>query len=165
VARIEQGLSRIIDTDKAERRFRYYCSQLVPAFPAVVFEPGTQAQAVRSSSPIVYLAAVTVARIHGAETQRRLNELLFQVIQHCYLRRNTYSLGLVQAVVIAALWYAPVSSSEREVMDLQQLSHVAISMATCIGPGRSNEPDKITGSRPTLMARRTWLACYHICVK
>ena len=147
-------------------------------FPVVVFPPDTTAVDVRRTNPVLFLAILDVASsgFCALETQRKLRKLIVQVYVHCMLRSEQYTLGLLQALIVSAMWYRTIEPVEPgEQMDIYQISHTAANMALIMRLGErlnadmlSREDNKSPGSAEladSLPARRVWLGCHYICSK
>jgi hypothetical protein len=138
---------------------------------------------VRSNKLVLFLAilAASSGGVCDIDTQKRLRRLLTRVLAHCLLNESEYSLHLVQAFIVSALWHIPSEPIQGEdAMNIEQLSHAAANIATHIGLGnQGNSKNKDNPPRPfgkdshrlktfgvgDLEAMRTWLGCYYICAK
>ncbi|PKY01217.1 C6 zinc finger domain protein [Aspergillus campestris IBT 28561] len=165
-----------LDDRTTETIFSRYLTNMASKFPVVVFPPSTTAADVRSDNPILFLAILDVASsgFCALETQRNLRKLIVQLYVHCMLRSEQYTLGLLQALIVSAMWYRtiePVMPGEQ--MDIYQISHTAANMALIMRLGErlninisSREKEKRPGSvfrEESLPARRVWLGCHYIC--
>ena len=180
---VEHGISQIISVRTANTIFGRYCAELSANFPAAIIGPAESAPEVRSSKPVLFLAILAAASggVCDVDTQKRLRCLLTIVLAHCFPKKSEYSLELVQASIVSALWHTPPDPSYgQEPMDMLQLSHAAANIAIHIGlSGESStaveddpfrrykqESQRSKTSQPAdLEARRTWLGCYYICAK
>ena len=176
---VENGITQIVSVRTANTIFDRYCVELSANFPAVVLDPA--APEVRSSKTVLFLAILAAASggVCDVETQKRLKCLLIIVLTHCFPRKSEYSLELVQASIVSALWHTPSDLSYgQEPMDLLQLIHAATNVAIEIGLGKESstkswdlptrrygqESQRSKSSQPAdLVAKRTWLGCYFIC--
>ena len=149
--------------------------------PAVAFPPQTTAHQIRKQKPVLFLAILVAASvgIMPLEPQDELTDLLMATLADCVVRYGGKSTELIQAILVAVIWYKPPKRYDQ--MNFYQLSHVAVVMAIDCGMGKRMNLPK--GSRPptsseqttrmpkylsnssTVEARRTWLGCYFTCSK
>ena len=180
---VENGISQIVSVRTANTIFGRYCAELSANFPAAIVDPADSAPELRSSKPVLFLAILAAASggVCNIDTQKRLRYLLTIVLAHCFPKKSEYSLELVQASIVSALWHTPPDPSYgQEPMDMLQLSHAAANIAIHIGLGKESstavkdhpfrrygqESQRSKISHPAdLEARRTWLGCYYICAK
>lgn len=177
---IKKHLPEIIDDALATRIFDRYMSDIAIHMPVVVFPPQTRAAEIRASKPIVFLAILNAASVGMAplDMQDRLDRLLLRSFADCVIRQGEKSTDIVQALLIATLWYR--APKKYEFMNFWQLSHIAAVMAIDIGMGKRATGSKTIemhakrelsrGSKhvvfsDTIEARRTWLGCYFLCTK
>lgn len=182
---IETGIAWIISTRTADAIFDRYCVELAETFPAVVINPQTSGPQVRTSQRVLFLAILAAGcdSICDVDTQKRLRHLLMKVLAHCILNNAEYTVELVQAFIVSALWHKPSEPilQGEDFMDMPQLSHTAANIAIHIGLDKQtlnrnnlNTPARRRGQdsrclKPSqitdIEARRTWLGCYYICAK
>lgn len=178
---VENGITQIVSVRTGDTIYNRYCVELLANFPAVVVDPA--APEVRSSKPVLFLAILAAASggVCDFETQKRLKCLLTIVLTHCFPKKSEYSLELVQASIVSALWHTPSDVCYgQEPMDLLQLIHAAANVAVEIGLGKESstktwdlptrrhgqESQRSKSYQPAdLGAKRTWLGCYFICAK
>ncbi|KAI9743548.1 MAG: hypothetical protein M1818_002862 [Claussenomyces sp. TS43310] len=178
---IRNGISQIISARTANAIVDRYCIELSANFPAVAFDPATSATEVCSTKLVLFLAILAAGSggVCDIDTQKRLRRLLTRVLTHCLHNQTEYTLELVQAFILSALWHAPSEPIQgEESMDIEQLSHSAAHIGTHIGLGkRSMTANRDFPARryeqhlqnvksfqiDDLEARRTWLGCYYIC--
>ncbi|KAI1428057.1 hypothetical protein F5Y12DRAFT_71188 [Xylaria sp. FL1777] len=166
----------IIALDEVPVLFQRYTDRMGVHLPAVVFTPGTTASEVRTTSPILFLAIMSVASSETPNTQRQLVKELMQIFADRIIMRGHKSLELVQALIISVVWYFPPEHFEE--LKFYQMVHLAAVMALDIGLGRrKNSPksslipytwqDHPFRKQPlpdpsTIESRRTWLAVYFL---
>lgn len=177
---ISRQIPEIIDEALATRVFDRYVADMATHLPVVVFPPQTNAEEVRSSRPIVFLAILVAASMGMAplDLQHSLNRLLMRSLADCVIRKGEKSVDVIQALLICTLWYRP--PRRYEFMNFWQLSHIAAVMAIDIGMGKTATASRTLqmqakrevsrGSKhvvfaDTVEARRTWLGCYFLCSK
>ncbi|GFF63561.1 hypothetical protein IFM47457_00409 [Aspergillus lentulus] len=150
-----------LDDRTAETIFGRYLSTMAPTFPVVVFPQGATAANVRSDNPLLFLAILDVASsgFCALETQRKLRKLIVQAYVHCMLRTDQYTIGLLQALIVSAIWYRTIEPIEPgEQMDIYQISHTAANMALIMRLGESlNAKSGVSFGAESLEARRVWL--------
>jgi hypothetical protein len=181
---IDANLNKIISAQDAERLFNRYVNVICPQFPAVPLPPGTTAQELRKTKPILFLAILS-GTSYGAgippETQQELEREFRDVIATCIWKTGEKSLQLIQALQVGALWYRPPSNFEQHMF--YQMVHMSTIMAIDIGIGRrksawkkvSESPERREKAREFLQrvgipnlegaeARRAWLVNYYLCI-
>ncbi|KAI9836313.1 MAG: hypothetical protein M1837_003420 [Sclerophora amabilis] len=168
---------RLLTSDAAARMFDRYVHDLAPHLPAVVFPSETTAAEVRKTKPILFLAILSVGSgTTNPELQRVLTKEIFKVLAERIMCNGEKSLEIVQAILVATIWYLPPDHHEE--LKFYQLIHIAAVMAVDIGMGRKYK--KINAKLPlatffrdqhpwrrapvsdpeSLDSRRAWLACY-----
>lgn len=177
-------LEDIIDQDTASILFEHFTASMLPGFPFMAFPHNTSARHVWKDTPITFLAILDAAAdgFCEPETARKLRRLLVQVYSTCVLGTSPFSLPLLQALIISAVWHRTIDSAQPgEQMDVYQISHAAANMAIIMGLGKSLKAQTWGGPMPTkdrkfrgpasayqapsLDARRIWLGCHYICSK
>ncbi|KAI3333125.1 hypothetical protein F4824DRAFT_473301 [Ustulina deusta] len=177
----EQSQSDVVDRgiiamDEVPVLFQRYTDRMGVHLPAIVFPPGTTAAEVRTKSPVLFLAIMSVASSETPNTQRQLVKELMQIFADEIIMRGHKSLELVQALIISVVWYFPPEHFEE--LKFYQMVHLAAVMALDIGLGRrKNSPksslipytwqDHPFRKQPlpdpsTIESRRTWLAIYFL---
>ncbi|GAW14714.1 hypothetical protein ANO14919_041170 [Xylariales sp. No.14919] len=166
----------IISIDEMSTLFRRYTDRMAIHLPAVVFQPGTTASEIRTTTPILFLSIMSVASSETPNTQRHLVKELMQIFAEKIIIYGQKSLELVQALIISVVWYFPPEHFEE--LKFYQMVHLAAVMALDIGLGRrKNSPksslipytwqDHPFRKHPlpdpsTIVSRRTWLAVYFL---
>lgn len=177
-------LEDIIDQDTASILFEHFTASMLPGFPFMAFPHNTSARHVWKNTPITFLAILDAAAdgFCEPETARKLRRLLVQVYSTCVLGTSSFSLPLLQALIISAVWHRTIESAQPgEQMDVYQISHAAANMAIIMGLGKSMKAQTWSGpmstkdrqfrgpaspyQAPSLDARRIWLGCHYICSK
>ena len=178
---VENGITQIISTRTANAIFERYSLELSVNMPAVALGPAASATEVRSAKPVLFLAILAAASggVCDIDTQKRLRCLIVIVLYHCFRKESEYSLELVQASIVSALWHTPSELIHgQEPMDMEQLSQAAANIAVHIGLGKQTstkawdirnvqdlQRPKSSYTSEDLDVRRTWLGCYFICAK
>ncbi|KAI1311471.1 hypothetical protein F5Y03DRAFT_343209 [Xylaria venustula] len=170
---VDRGL---INIKQMSELFQRFTDRMAVHLPAVVFPPGTTATEIRTKSPILFLAIMSVASSETPNTQRLLVKELMQIFADEIILRGHKSLELVQALITSVVWYFPPEHFEE--LKFYQMVHLAAVMALDIGLGRrKNSPksslipytwqDHPFRKRPlpdpsSIEARRTWLSVYFL---
>ena len=181
---IEAMIGEIINDDIASAVFEEFTSNMLPEFPFVAFLQNASARDAWKNTPITFLAILDVAAdgFCELEASRKLRKILVQIYATCLLGTSTFSLPLLQALIISAVWHRAIEPAQPgEQMDVYQISHAAANMAIIMGLGKSLKAQAWSGPMPTqargprgpaskcqassLDARRIWLGCHYICSK
>jgi RalA-binding protein 1 len=166
----------IITMEKAAELFARYNDRMLHHLPAVVFPPTMTAAELRRTKPTLFLAIMASAAGEIHNVQRVLQKELMQILATKVIMTGEKHLELVQAVLVAAIWYWPPDHFEE--LKFYQLIHIAAVMALDIGLGkRTNTNQRVlpvfmwrdqpfARSQPpdscSLESRRTWLAAYFL---
>jgi hypothetical protein len=157
VAHIGQSVRDIIDEETTSMIFVHFVDNMLQHLPFMTFSPPTTAEIILETAPILLLAILDAAGdgYYDTEVSRELRKLLTKVYSTCLLDTNSYSVSLLQALIITVTWHKDLENSQvGEQMDVFKLSHAAANMATVLGMGNRSA---------SLEARRLWLVCYYIC--
>ena len=167
----------LVPFDKAVKTFDVYVNEMVPHLPAVVFPPGTQMTDVRRSKPILFhsILAFCIGTVQP-EIQDTLIDEFYKTIADRVIVRGDKSLELVQAILVASVWYLPPERFEQ--LKFYQLIHMAVTLAMDVGMGRRTMLSKKPFSLKDLMGkksytidldsaetRRAWVGCYYLSVQ
>lgn len=171
----------VLTLGQANELWVRYTDMMAPHLPAVVFAPGTTAAEIRTAKPVLFLAIMAASSSELPSVQRVLTRELMQIFADKVIVVGEKSLELVQALLVATMWYWPPEHFEE--LKFYQLVHIAAVMAIDIGLGRKSsvhggrmglrkhlpqEWRQMTAKKhalpdPTsLEARRAWLACYFL---
>ncbi|KAF2224744.1 hypothetical protein BDZ85DRAFT_83669 [Elsinoe ampelina] len=170
----------ILDTPTRTRIFDRFVNDCLPTLPALAFPPDTKAQDILESKPILFLVIMAAAGWGHIpqESQNRLSREIMDIFADCVLRHAIKSLELVQAMLVAVLWYRPPEKPEQ--VNFYMIVHMAACMALDIGLGKRFSqakarrgfggpacdlpPGRLTAmvDSDSIEARRTWLACYYL---
>lgn len=187
---IDRGL---LSMQEASRLYARYSHELVQYFPTVVLPEGCDADDIRRTKPILFLAVIAAASgSSDADLNVTLNKEILQIYAHQIVIKGEKSLELIQSMLITIAWYCPPDNFEE--LRFYQYIHMAATMALDLGIGRkTREPlsysdlsavsslespglealqeerchDKFRSSPPIdsglLDSRRTLLSCYLNC--
>jgi Fungal Zn(2)-Cys(6) binuclear cluster domain len=162
----------IIDTPTAYRIFERYNTEM-QFLPVVVFRPGTRAEDIRRSSPVLFLAILSAAcNTIRPELQPTLVSELMRIFADRIICRGEKTLELVQSLQVATVFYLPPDRYEE--LNFNQLIHIAVIMGIDIGMGKRGSPGQIApwreyiGKTPqpdpnAAETRRAWLGLYFMC--
>lgn len=166
----------VISMDLAADLFSRYSERMAPHLPAVVFPPSQTAVELRRSKPMLFLAVMAAAgsEIHSLQTV--LQRELMTIFAEKVFLSGEKSLELVQALLVAVIWYWPPEHFEE--LKFYQLVHVAAVMAIDVGLGRKGatrrpmgnsyswQPHSFRRQGPfdstSIECRRAWLGCYFL---
>jgi hypothetical protein len=168
----------IITMEQATQFFRRYTDIMAPHLPGVVFPAGTTAAEVRKQKPVLFLSLMAASSSEVPSVQKILVKELMQVIADKVIIIGEKSIELIQAMLVAVMWYWPPEYFEE--LKFYQLVHIAAVMAIDIGLGRKKsfggalrrhipqrwrEQYYRTNSLPdptTIESRRTWMTCFFL---
>ena len=86
--------------------FDHFTQNFLPHFPVLVISQSSTAAKVQKEQPILFLAILNAASgIYPVDMQSRINQELFSTIARLVLIEGIKSLEVVQALLVAALWY------------------------------------------------------------
>lgn len=167
---------QVMSMETAREMFRRYVTDMAPLLPAVVFNPGTTAEEIRKTKPILFLAILSVASgIVQPDLQLQLITEVSRIYADRIVCRGEKTLELVQSMIVTSTWYQPPDRYEE--LNFNQLIHIAAVMGIDMGMGkRTNKAGKglwkeyMDKKKPmidpdALDTRRTWLGCYFLCAK
>ncbi|KAI9755793.1 MAG: hypothetical protein M4579_004156 [Chaenotheca gracillima] len=169
-----------LTADEAARYFRKYVDEMAPHMPIVIFRPGTTASEIRRAKPILFLSILSIAcGVDNPDLQHTLTKEIMKVLAEKVMVTGEKSLELIQALLVATIWYVPPQHYED--LKFYQMLHIAATIAIDLGMGRQSKP--MRGSIPmahffkdhhpwrkglqfdagSLEARRTWLGIFFLC--
>ncbi|KAF4552780.1 Fungal Zn(2)-Cys(6) binuclear cluster domain-containing protein 8 [Elsinoe fawcettii] len=171
----------VLDAPTRTRIFERFVNDCLPTLPALAFPADTKAQDVLESKPILFLVIMAAAGWGHLpqDAQSRLAREIMDIFADCVLRHAIKSLELVQAMLVAVMWYRPPERPEQ--VNFYMIVHMAACMALDIGLGKRFSqakarrgfggpacdlpPGRLTAmvDSDSIEARRTWLACYYLC--
>ena len=166
----------ILDAPTAASIFSHYTEDMAPKMPIVIFPDDTAAETVRKSTPILFLAILSVA---SGQDHPGLQRILTKEITRMLADRTVCmaekSLELIQVLQILTIWHWPGDDKDTK---NYQLIHMAAVMAIDLGMANPFVPSKkgsfaqsyqrVKGPSvkyDTLECRRAWLGCYLLCAK
>ena len=163
---VDRGL---VSAALAHELFTQYIQNMVPHMPIVTFLVNTSWESVRKTTPILFLAIMSVASGQDyPSVQVVLKEEIVSTLGKRIIVNGEKSMELVQALQVVTIWYWPESNGNSK---YYQLIHMATIMAMDLGIDRKPRTLKeqmfhLPGAIPSLddtesaERRRAWLGCY-----
>ena len=163
---------QIIDAQTAYHIFDRYKTEM-QCVPIVVFPPGTKAEDIRRSKPILFLAVLSVASSTiRPDLQATFTSEIMRVIADRVICRGEKTLELVQSLQLITIFYQPPDRYDE--LNFNQLIHIAVVMAIDLGMGKRSRAGRIAQWRPPIgkishlevdaaETRRAWLGLYFMC--
>ncbi|EEP76831.1 predicted protein [Uncinocarpus reesii 1704] len=167
----------IIDVETATKAFERYVNNMAPSAPFIVFPPGTPMSDVRRTKPVLFLSILSVSiGPFRPQLQVPFQNETHRIFADRVLVRGEKSLELIQALLVATIWYLPPDHFEE--LKFYQFVHTAAVMGVDIGMNRKTKANSKTlvmwkevfGNKApmvdpkSLEARRAWLGCYTMAV-
>lgn len=143
----------------ADRIFDKFMTDLNPLCPLIAFPPGTTAESIRRSRPMLFLAILAagcVALIPEIHTD--LTEELARQFSHRVFFLFERSLDLIQALLIHTTWVGKHKQSKD--LGFNQYIHAGIVMAHDLGISRRLKTPLTRDPIEEAELRRTWLGCF-----
>ncbi len=162
----------IIDAPTAHRIFDRYNSEM-QFLPVVVFQPGTTAEEIRRSKPVLFLAILSAAsNTIRPDLQSTLLGEIMRILADRIIYRGEKTLELVQSLQVTTVFYQPPDRYEE--LNFNQLIHIAVIMGTDIGMGKRSRAGQVAPWREHMgktaypgpdaaETRRAWLGMYFMC--
>ena len=165
----------IVHAETAHGLFRHYTDHMAPHMPIVVFSSDTTADTVRSRSPILFLAILSVASGQDyPDLQATLTKEIMRILADRVFVHGEKSLELVQALQVVTIWYWPEPNGDSK---YYQFIHETAVMAIDLGMHRRQpslivrkeqilglpKPKSYLSDPCTTECRRAWLGCYLLC--
>ena len=158
----------ILQMERAEELFVHYTQHMAPHMPIVVFSQDITADAVRKSSPLLFLAILSVASgQRQSDLQSKLRKEIMSALVDRIINGISRSLEVLQAIQVVAIWYSPELGKDSK---YYQLVHMAAGMAIDLGINkkadrRRNHFSVLQHSSPmidseSIECRRAWLGTY-----
>ena len=163
---VDRGL---LSMAMAEDLFAHYTKDMVPHMPIVVFPTNNTCNFVRKSTPVLFLAIMSVASGQDyPHIQAPLNTEIMGIFADRFFVKGEKSLEIVQALQVVAIWYWPDPTGNSK---YYQFIHNATVVAMELGIDRKARPirgqiSQLPGSglplfdTETSECRRAWLGCY-----
>lgn len=167
----------IVHAETASALFKHYTDHMAPHMPIVVFAPGTTPHNVRSRSPVLFLAILSIASGQDyPDLQATLTREIMRILADRVFVHGEKSLELVQALQVITIWYWPESNGDSK---YYQFIHMTAVMAIDLGMHRRQpslilrkehilglpKPKSYLSDPCTTECRRAWLGCYLLCSK
>jgi len=170
---VERGF---VDASTARKCFDRYKAEMCQHLPLVVFPQGTNADDVRKTKPILFLAVLAVASgTIRPDLQPKLIGEITRILADRVVFRGEKSLELVQTIQVTTCFYQPPEKYEE--LNFNQLIHIAAVMAMDLGMGKRakrgggglwrpyHENKRPLTDPNSVETRRCWLGCYYMCSK
>jgi Fungal Zn(2)-Cys(6) binuclear cluster domain len=164
----------IVDATTAYRIFDRYNTDM-QVVPVVVFVPGTKAEDIRRSKPVLFLSILsTASNTIRPDLQQTFGSEIMRVLADRIIVRGEKSLEIVQSLQIVTVYYQPPERYEE--LNFNQLIHIAVVMGIDIGMGKRSRTGQIGPpwreymgrtaypERNAAETRRAWLGLYFMCV-
>lgn len=143
----------------ADRIFDKFISDLNPLCPLVAFPPGTTAESVRRTRPMVFLAILAAGCIQLVpEIHAEVTEELAKQFAHRIFLIFERSVDLMQALLIHTTWVGKHKNAKD--VGFNQYIHSAIVMGHDMGMSRRLKTPLTKNPTEEADLRRTWLGCY-----
>lgn len=96
---LRQRVKELVEPELSNKIVDYYCTKLAPLMPAVVFPPGTTADSLLETKPVLLLAILSAGSTFQASASVReaISEELISCIADCLIAKGIKSLELIQA--------------------------------------------------------------------
>jgi hypothetical protein len=166
----------VLDVSTAYQLFDFWVVELSPLFPMVVLPPQTQAEVIRHSRPLLFLAILAVAaRGIAPDLQEYLTGEVWKLLAHFVLVTGQPELEVIQALLVTAIHYCQPERQRRDYRNYHQLIHAAATMAMDAGMGKRSirtssrffddpwERGPVQQAADSAEVRRTWLGIYYLC--
>jgi Fungal Zn(2)-Cys(6) binuclear cluster domain len=162
----------IVDAQTAYHIFDRYNTEM-QCLPIMVFPPGTKAEDIRRSKPVLFLAILSAAsNTIRPDLQPTFVSEIIRVLADRVMCRGEKTLELVQSLQVITIFYQPPDRYEE--MNFNQLIHAAVVMAIDIGmgkrsrAGRGSHWKEQVGKTSSVEVdaaetRRAWLGLYLLC--
>lgn len=179
--KVKERLVALVEPELMRTIFDHFCTNLLPVLPCLAFPPGTSAEDVLESKPILMLSimAVGCGFIVTMELRQSLYDEILAAFAEAIIEKGVKSLEIVQALQVATLWQRPPAKPHSA--NFYVLIHMAAVMAMDLGLGKRFRPHKMKrgfggpGSdlppgppqvlvdSDSMEARRAWMTCYFLC--
>jgi Fungal Zn(2)-Cys(6) binuclear cluster domain len=162
----------IIDATTAYRIFERYQTEM-QYLPVVVFRPGTKAEQIRRSKPVLFLAILSAAsNTIRPDLQSTFVGEIMRLLADRIICRGEKSMELVQSLQVVTVFYQPPDRYEE--LNFNQLIHIAVVMGIDIGMGKRGRAGRVAPWREHMgklgppeadsaETRRAWLGLYFMC--
>jgi hypothetical protein len=162
----------IVDAKTAYRIFDRYNTEM-QVLPVVVFVPGTKAEDIRRSKPVLFLSILSAAsNTIRPDLQQTFGSEVMRVLADRIVVRGEKSLEIVQSLQIVTVYYQPPERYEE--LNFNQLIHIAVVMGIDIGMGKRSRAGHVAPWREYMgktaypepnaaETRRAWLGLYFMC--
>ena len=165
---IDDVSRRVLRKSTADDLFYHYAKKMALHMPIVVFSKDTNSEAIRKSSPILFLAILSVASSQKySDLQSMLKEEIMRVLADSMVSGNNKSLELIQAYQVITIWYLPEPDKESKYF---QFVHIATGIAIDLGINKKSDAKRnkfsilqrnsSTIDTESIECRRAWLGCY-----
>ena len=143
----------------ADRIFEKFVTDMNPLCPLVSFPPGTTAESIRRSRPMLFTAILAAGCVSLVpEIQADISVELAHQFSHRIFYLFERSLDLMQALLIQTTWIG--KHRDAKDMGFNMYIHSAIVMAHDMGLTKRMKVPLTKDPVEEAELRRTWLACY-----
>lgn len=162
----------IVDAQTSHDIFDRYNAEM-QCLPIVVFPPGTKAEDIRRSKPILFLSILAVASntIRPDLQHGFINETM-RLLADRVIYGGEKTLEMVQTLQVITIFYHPPERYEE--LNFNQLIHIAVVMGIDIGMGKRSRAGRVSHWREQIgksapieinaaETRRAWLGLYFMC--
>ncbi len=160
----------IVDVATAYRIFERYHTEML-SLPVVVFQPGTKAEDIRRSKPVLFLSILSAAsNTIRPDLQPMFTEEIMRILADRIIIRGEKTMEIIQSLQVITIFYQPPERHDE--LNFNQLIHIAVVMGIDIGMGKRNRVGRAAwreymGKAQTdpnaTETRRAWLGLYFLC--
>ncbi len=161
----------VVDAATAYRMFDRYNTEM-QSLPIVVFQPGTKAEDIRRSKPVLFLSILSAAsNTIRPDLQPIFIEEVMRVLADRVIVRGEKTMEIVQSLQVITIFYQPPERYDE--LNFNQLIHIAVVMGIDIGMGKRTRAGQVAWreymgkAAPTdpnaAETRRAWLGLYFMC--
>lgn len=163
---------QVVDAPTAYRIFERFNTEM-QFLPVVVFPPGTRAEDIRRSKPLLFLAILSAAsNTIRPDLQPTFVGEVIRILADRTICRGEKTLEIVQSLQVVTVWYQPPDRYEE--LNFNQLIHTAVVVGMDIGMGKRSRAGQMNPRREQVgksanpdpdaaETRRSWLGLYYMC--
>lgn len=151
----------IVSKSSGTALFNHWKANVNSLSPVVVLSSSSDAETIRSSKPLLFLAIASVASASiQPSLQSQLVKELTRDFAHRILVVGEKSLELVQAILVYTDHFFPADNARASAFT--QYIHCALSICIDLGLDKGCVDGHIKGDAEALEWERAWLGCYYI---